>query len=423
MAMDGSNECTRHRKPWHLLSDEERMQYVTGFQQLRYNGKLDIFIETHHLADTPTAFADVHYTAQFFPWHSYFLTEIESQIRSLGPEYECFGLPYWDFTIDSGYSHADDMPIYSSVLGADGNEDNDYCVEDALWNRDVYPTTYLCSENELRLNLNCCLKRHHGERGHIPDADTLASHIVDNHRWWDFQETVVQEHKYVHSYISGNVNKTHMFGHNAAEDPLFIMLHNFMMYIRALRTTCFGYDLKINELEQYQPFSYDPYQDNREADMKPFLDLPLDFNLLAEQEWSRAYAEDITVRKIFDIKAWDISFELGTFWHQSAELQKYCSDNLNSSWFYDSVQFSTPRREQHGQQDQQLSNTILDGVPRGNTHLQHDIAVCLFIIAFALTLVALCRRETIRLAASASADKYRVYGNAYDEMEHLNRKF
>ena len=224
----------RHRKPWHLLNDEEKMLYVTGFKALRNNGKLDIFIETHHLADTPTSFADVHYTAQFFPWHSYFLTEIESQIRNLGEEYQCFSLPYWEFTTDAGYDVANEMPIYNSVLGQDGNEDNDYCVEDPLWNRDVYPTTYLCSDTEKELGINCCLKRHHGLRGHIPDLDTFAPHIYENHRWWDFQESVVKEHTYVHGYISGNNNATHMFGHNAAEDPLFIMLHNFLMYIRGI---------------------------------------------------------------------------------------------------------------------------------------------------------------------------------------------
>lgn len=330
------------------MNDNEKMLYVTGFKELRNNGILDVFIETHHLADTPLAFADVHYTAQFFPWHSYFLTEIETQIRNLGDEYKCFSLPYWDFTVDSGYSNANDMPIYNSVLGQDGNEDNDYCVEDELWNRDVYPTTYLCSNTEKESNINCCLKRHHGERGHIPDAETLAPHIYENHRWWDFQESVVKEHTYVHGYISGNCNATHMFGHNAAEDPLFIMLHNFLMYIRALRTTCFGYDKKINELEEYQPFSYDPYQDNRMADMKPFLDLPMDFNVLAQQKWSRAYKEDITVRKIFDLQQWDISYELGTFYWNSPGLQKYCTDNLNTTWFYDSEEFMTERRSKHG---------------------------------------------------------------------------
>merc|ERR1712176_836925 len=184
--------------------------------------------------------------------------------------------------------------------------------------------------------------------GHIPNAQTLAPYICSFKKYRNFQDAVVKEHTYVHGYISANDNTTHMFGHNAAEDPLFILLHNFLMYIRALRTTCYGYDKVINELEQYQPYSYDPYQENRAADMKPFLDVPMDFNILSEQEWSRANKEDITVRKIFDLREFDISYELGSFWYNNAGLQKYCAENLNETWFYDSVQYSSERRSRHG---------------------------------------------------------------------------
>eukprot|EP00483_Globobulimina_turgida_P007319 UN07333 len=114
------------------------------------------------------------------------------------------------------------------------------------------------------------------------------------------------------------------------------MLHNFIMYIRALRTTCFGYDKVINELEQYQPYAYDPYEASRMADIKPFLDLAMDFNVLSEAKWSRAYSEDITVRKIFDLKQFDISYELGIFWKDNVKLQEFCGSNLNETWFYDS---------------------------------------------------------------------------------------
>eukprot|EP01083_Nonionella_stella_P015213 42581_1 len=339
-----SSTCGRHRKPWHLLTNEEQMLYVTGFKQLRSNGVLDVFIETHHLADTPTSFADVHFTGEFFPWHSYFLTEIETQIRNLGEAYECFSLPYWDFTNDAGYDDANQMPIYNSVLGKDGNR-QDFCVQDALWSRDVYPTTYLCSEMERTTGSNCCLKRHHGIRGHIPGAETMAPHIYSWRRWKDFQDAVVKEHTFVHGYVSANDNRTHMFGHNAAEDPLFILLHNFLMYLRALRTTCFGYDRVINELEKYQPYAYDPYQANHMADSKPFVDRPMDFNVLHDQKWSKVYTEEITVRKMFDLAEFDISYERGSFWHDNVELQKYCADNLNETWFYDTVEKAEKQHE------------------------------------------------------------------------------
>jgi len=64
------DDCPRHRKPWHLLSDGDRMRFVNGFQQLRRNGVLSAFTETHHLEGV--AFEDIHKTSEFFFWHSYF---------------------------------------------------------------------------------------------------------------------------------------------------------------------------------------------------------------------------------------------------------------------------------------------------------------------------------------------------------------
>ena len=33
----------RHRKPWALLTDEQKDMFIDGFQQVRKNGKLDVY--------------------------------------------------------------------------------------------------------------------------------------------------------------------------------------------------------------------------------------------------------------------------------------------------------------------------------------------------------------------------------------------
>eukprot|EP01084_Bolivina_argentea_P132419 233682_1 len=90
--------CDRIRRPFHLLSTEERMLFVEGYQKLRENGKLDAISTGHHMA----THAGTHHGSNFFYWHSYFLWETETQIRNLGDKFKCFSLPYWDFTYDSG---------------------------------------------------------------------------------------------------------------------------------------------------------------------------------------------------------------------------------------------------------------------------------------------------------------------------------
>ena len=157
----------RHRKPWHMLSDTDRMQFVTGFQQLRNNGILSSFCSTHHLEGV--AFEDIHKTSEFFFWHSYFVWEIESQFRLLGDEYACFSMPYWDITYDAQFldqdpsTPSDQLPIFNSMVGADGNPDNDNCVESELWNINQYTTEFLCSSTEQ--SPNCCLKRQRNMNG------------------------------------------------------------------------------------------------------------------------------------------------------------------------------------------------------------------------------------------------------------------
>ena len=84
--------CHRHRRPWHELDQDERNQYINGFLELSRIGKLSTFTRQHASSvSSPQA----HNTAAFLPWHRYFLWEMETAIRSLGDEYECFALPYW----------------------------------------------------------------------------------------------------------------------------------------------------------------------------------------------------------------------------------------------------------------------------------------------------------------------------------------
>lgn len=158
-------ETTRIRRPWHSLSDEDQMLYVTGFQALHRQSILIEFIQAHQKA-TGSDDYNIHKTAENFFWHSYWLYELENAIRALGGEYECFTLPYWDVTIDGQYWYntenpsIDDIPIYTTMLGAEGDVDNDYCV-DGIWSTDYYYTDKLCAADEE--DEMCCLKRQHAD--------------------------------------------------------------------------------------------------------------------------------------------------------------------------------------------------------------------------------------------------------------------
>ena len=84
----------RHRKPWALLTDEQKDMFVEGFQQVRKNGKLDIIAQTHGQHDIQNY---VHYTSLFSFYHAYMVWELESAIRDLGGKFACFTMPYYDW--------------------------------------------------------------------------------------------------------------------------------------------------------------------------------------------------------------------------------------------------------------------------------------------------------------------------------------
>ena len=87
------NDCPRIREPWHLISDEKRSLFINGFKQLAKSGKLAVFVQVHGI------YAE-HRNSKFLPWHRYYIWELETQIRALGKDFECFGLPYWYDTHD-----------------------------------------------------------------------------------------------------------------------------------------------------------------------------------------------------------------------------------------------------------------------------------------------------------------------------------
>lgn len=85
---------------------------------------------------------------------------MEEQIRSLGGDYECFGLPYWNMgkdVEDHGYTYSD-YSILNSGLGGAGDASNGLCVTDGAFTEYSY-TPYYCPSSWTSNSGNCCLRR------------------------------------------------------------------------------------------------------------------------------------------------------------------------------------------------------------------------------------------------------------------------
>ena len=143
------------------MTEDDMLLYIRGFQQLHRESKLIEFLESHEKATEGDEY-NIHEVPENFFWHSYWLYELENSFRDLGGEYECFAIPYWDTTHDAAVWEAmedqniDDLPIYNSHLGGDGDAEDTYCVTDHPWTFDEYFTELLCGDDDI-----CCLKRLH----------------------------------------------------------------------------------------------------------------------------------------------------------------------------------------------------------------------------------------------------------------------
>jgi len=290
---------------------------------------------------------DLHTTPQNLYWHSYWLWELESSFRRLGPEYECFSMPYWDVTHDGEYwdetenPNIDDLPIYNSNLGGNGNIDNDYCVEQDPWTVKDYTTTYLCADDEE--TPDCCLKRYHDDQfeNFVTRSEIADLVFVDPQYdvYHGFTKAMNTYHSNIHMFIGSVKHHTH-FNPDKGEpevDPIFPLFHTFIDYIRLMRADCYEFDtVAADDLDETIPFGYSQSENQT-------LDYPMMFSALcdnSDDEGARMCSyRDITPRLLYDLSpngVFGVTYELGEFWHKNDALRGMCADYLNLTWWSDS---------------------------------------------------------------------------------------
>mmetsp|Transcript_48932 Transcript_48932/g.81242 ORF Transcript_48932/g.81242 Transcript_48932/m.81242 type:complete len:448 (-) Transcript_48932:198-1541(-) len=325
--------CDRVRRPLHLLSTKELMLTVNGMQAIKANGKYQVIVDTHMLHTT------VHRGSSFFFYHTYFVWEVETQIRALGGEYECYAMPYYDFSIEAGNEL--DPFILNSVFGGDGLPPYN-CVGGPLWTVDRWPLPDLCEQGEKNHDpdASCCLKRHLNEDASIviASAEKLGTLIAENAEFRPFEQNLAYEHQMVHwLFAKEDCGPCAMATGRAPQDPVFMVLHAGVAYYRALWAACYGYDeIAADDLDEH-PEAYtaacEPGLD--ECDVIE-LDEPYVFDTLATMDWSLTSQREITPRMMWEFADWGVTHEEGDFYQRSGlGQQDVCKDTLfDSEWFY-----------------------------------------------------------------------------------------
>jgi len=312
-------DCPRIRRPFHTLSEQERMLYVDGFQALRQNGKLETIAVTH------AANVAVHKGSSFFFLHSYMIWEAETAIRELGGDFECFSMPYWDYTMDSGLEH--DPLIFHLNVGANGDNRHDFCMfEDPLWGDTArYWSTDAdtCYDDEVRNPPTCCLKRSVSDSQLLPTTAQIASVYLSNSNFLKFETQIDHYHVFPHFYLAVNT-RSQMATAYAVDDPLFFLLHTFTLYQLDLWRTCYEYDtIPVYELGAY-PDAYTPSCNPNMADCGVVgIDAPYLLSPMNQELWALANVTDITPRMLWNPKIWNVQYDLGSFYSRS-KLDEWC---------------------------------------------------------------------------------------------------
>ncbi|RHY74117.1 hypothetical protein DYB30_013364 [Aphanomyces astaci] len=86
--------CPRIRKSWDALTAAEKETFVSAIEIAMDRGLYQKFVLIHQ---EQMGNREAHGTCVFLFWHRKYLLGFENMLRSLGDQYKCLTLPYWDY--------------------------------------------------------------------------------------------------------------------------------------------------------------------------------------------------------------------------------------------------------------------------------------------------------------------------------------
>nr|XP_036582174.1 uncharacterized protein CTRU02_07740 [Colletotrichum truncatum]KAF6790834.1 hypothetical protein CTRU02_07740 [Colletotrichum truncatum] len=224
------------RIEWRSLSDAGKADYITAVKCLDSKPS-KIGLETSRYNDFPYVHAQlniqIHFVAQFLPWHRYFVHIYETALRDecgyTGP------MTYWDWTLDS-----DDMsksPVFSTdaTTGFGGNGLNGGLTSPSRPNPLVMCVTEGAFGNFTVSYFNTALRAHCLNRGFnnglgvdngkfqgkLYSPEKIAEITGNSHNFSTFATVLENEpHGAIHQSVGGDLIPS-----TSPNDPLFFLHH------------------------------------------------------------------------------------------------------------------------------------------------------------------------------------------------------
>jgi len=257
---------------------------------------------------------------------------VESQIRKIGGKFACFSVPYYDWTIDAG--HEADPWILNSVFGGDGNPGNHNCVKGTSgatgsknWGPDLWPLNELC--NAVENPDACCLKRNLWPEAELGTAAETGE-LIERVEFSGFEGGAAFYHQKVHWLfgLGDECVSCAMATGYSPDDPIFMLLHSYTAFLRAVWATCHGYDrIADHELDRHEEaYKAECAEGFFDGDCGVVeLDDVYDFGDMPRYGWSLTSQVEVTPRSMWDFSDWNTVYDLSDFLERTGlEHSKVC---------------------------------------------------------------------------------------------------
>eukprot|EP01123_Difflugia_compressa_P012549 TRINITY_DN5404_c0_g1_i1.p1 TRINITY_DN5404_c0_g1~~TRINITY_DN5404_c0_g1_i1.p1 ORF type:complete len:527 (-),score=83.12 TRINITY_DN5404_c0_g1_i1:119-1699(-) len=222
--------CTkpRIRRAWSELTLQEQHRYIKAITLAYESGHFDRMSEVHW---ANVNFRYAHFTSGFFPWHRWFIWKMENYLRSLGPEFECLALTYWDWEYHNGdpftAGHVLNPKYFGSVTNIPG------CVTDGFF------VSWTPGEDCVRRTWN----RNYTIVGQKALADLIVNfpnYGIDAHGFRSKFEAA--PHSNVHNWLGGKMGTSF-----STYDPIFYHHHSNVDRLYSMWQDCHDYDAVSQE--------------------------------------------------------------------------------------------------------------------------------------------------------------------------------
>eukprot|EP00483_Globobulimina_turgida_P004162 UN04170 len=168
------------------------------------------------------------------------------------------------------------------------------------------------------------------------------------------------------------------------DDPIFMVLHSYVAYIRAMWATCHGYNtIAAEDLDEYPDAYTAECGEGFDECGTIELDDKYHFDILATKPWSITSKMDITPRMLWDFQDWGVKYDIGTFYDEALFESDVCPAQIFES---DENRWFLHPSDSKKVEDQPKTAAVVVSVDKNNSQ-QSTFTYLFFALLFVVVLV------------------------------------